>query len=177
MEKKYAVTAIVAFTIIAISVFFLVQGEDNILNVNDLVIHEPGTPRYDYTGGVGILQIDYMPPVYNDITGDYRPKYSDMSDEEYEWIFEELPEFRQDFFSIVELIQEGKITDYERVDECYWKQPEFYLGWFGSLDIYLDNNPDTWITEGYGCYPSIKECTAQKGSIIDINTYFKTGFV
>lgn len=172
-HKKSIVTVIVAFAIIAVAVFFLVQGNDNIF---DDLIHEPGTPRYDYTGGVGISQIDYMPPVYNNVTGDYRPIYEGMSDEEYEWIFGELPEFKRDFFSIVKLVQEGKITDYGRVSECYWKQPEFYQAWFGSLDIYLDNNPDTWITEGYGCYPSIKEGTGPKGSTIIVNTYFKTGF-
>lgn len=173
-HKKSIVTVVIVFAVITVAVFFLVQGTDNIFN--GLMIHEPGTPRYDYTGGVAMSHIDYMPPVYNDITGDYRPVYEGMSDEEYDWIFSDLPELKKDFFSIAKLIQEGKITDYGRVSECYWKQPEFYVGWFGSVDIYLNNNPNTWITEGYGCYPSIKECTAKKGTTIDVNTYFKTGF-
>jgi len=175
-HKKSIVTVIAVFAIATVAIFFLAQGDDNIFSDFSDLIHEPGTPRYNYTGGVGMSQIDYMSPVYNNATGDYRPVYQNMSDEEYEWIFGELPEFKRDFFSIVELVQEGKITDYGRVSDSYWKQPEFYVGWFGSVDIYLDNDPDTWITEGYGCYPVIKEGTATKGSNIDVTSYFKTSF-
>ena len=171
-HKKSIAAVITILAVITVAAFFLVQGKDII----DDLIHEPGTPRYDYTGGIDMSQVEYMNTVYNDITHDYRPIYQNMSDEEYEWIFGELPEFKQDFFSIAKLVQEGKITDYGRVDECYWKQPEFYVGWFNSIDIYLDNNPDSWITEGYGCYPSIKEGTAKKGSTINADTYFRTGF-
>ena len=97
-HKKSIVTVIAVFAIATVAIFFLAQGDDNIFSDFSDLIHEPGTPRYNYTGGVGMSQIDYMSPVYNNATGDYRPVYQNMSDEEYEWIFGELPEFKRDFF-------------------------------------------------------------------------------
>jgi len=172
-HKKIIATVVVACVAVTTAIFFLAQGEDSIF---ENLIHKTGEPRYDYTGGVTMSQVEYISPVYNNITGDYRPKYENMFDEEYEWIFGDLPEFPKDFFSIVNLVQEGRITDYSRISERYWKQPEFYTGWFSSIKVYLKNDPDSWITEGYGCYPAIKEGTAKKGTSLEVSTYFKTSY-
>ena len=72
---------------------------------------------------------------------------------------------------------DGKITDYERLSDNYWLQPEFYPGWFPSADAaYTNNDPNMWTPEGYGCYPTIKEIEVTRGSDIIVNTYFKTGY-
>jgi len=173
--EKIIVVAIIFIVCGATATYFLTQ--DSVAFNWDRITHEQGKTIYDYTGGVSITRVDYRPPVYNNITNDYRPKYPGMSNEEYQWIFGKLPSFPEDFYSIVQLIQDGKITDYARISSNYWKQPEFYVGWeYVFNSTYLNNDPNSWIPEGYGCYPVIKEANVDKGSSIVVNTYFKTGY-
>jgi len=175
VSKKTKIFALVAIVgvILTSTIFFITTNEDSPYYVD---LNEPGTPRYNYTRGATLYPGEYFEPKFNDITGDYRPDY-DISDEQYEWLFGELPEFKEDFFSIAQLIYEGKITDYNRVSEAYWKQPEFYPGWFACInESYINHHPTMWYPQGYGCYPLIKEVQTQKGSTIEVSTYFKTGF-
>lgn len=172
-NKIFAAAAIIVLVVVATAYIILSMGGNNPI----FPIIEPGNPRYDYVGGGALYGMDYPKPTYNNITGDYRPKYYGMEDYQYEWIFGKLPEFKEDFFSIVELIYEGKITDYARVSENYWKQPEFYTSWAQLYNkTYINNDPNSWAPEGYGCFPLIKEGTATRGDTVEVNTYFKTSF-
>jgi len=179
MKKKVKVVislvAIISVSVTAIALYTTNNSENkNPFSIFDL-IHDVGNPKYNYTDDVQIQKSNYLPSIKNNITGDYRPKY-DIRDEEYEWIFGELPPFPSDFFQVLELVEDGKITDYARISPSYWKQPEFYVGWFSSLDLYNDNNPNTWIHSGYGCYPLIKQVSANAGNDIVVNTYFKSSY-
>ena len=175
MKKKHvyiAIVVVVCFGVAAAIATYTAYTSDDIP-------YSPvfGSPRYDYTSSASIDFHDMTSTKYNDITGDYRPVYDALSDEEYEWIFGDLPKFKQDFFDIVNLIYDGKITDYTRVKEEYWKQPEFYVGWFGAYQRnYPDNDPNMYAVEGYGFFPLIKEVTANKGETFDVSCYFKTNF-
>jgi hypothetical protein len=173
MKKKFifAVIAVIIISGIAVTAF-MIDG----FNLN---IHGQGRQSYDYVQGATIVKGKTYEPVYNEYTGDFRPKYNQFTEEQYDWYFGELPEFKQDFFTISKLIYEGKVTDYARLSENYWKQPEFYPAWFDVWDntSYVNYNPTMWTPEGYGCYPSIKEITTSaKGKTITVNTYFRTGF-
>jgi len=134
--------------------------------------------NYDYSEGASIVPGKFLETIYNDITGDYRPLYINMTEEQYVWYFEELPEFPEDFFTISRLVYDGKITDYSRLSENYWKQPEFYSAWFDIYEArYLNFDEKRWTPEGYGCYPTIKEISTNvRGKSIVVNTYFRTGF-
>lgn len=135
------------------------------------------TTEYDYSAGVAIIPGESREALYNEITGDYRPIYDGMTEEQYEQFFGNLPSFPKDFFQIAQLIYDGKITDYSRVSEKYWMQPEFYPSWFASVnDSYIFKDTTRNKLEGYGCYPGIKEISAKKGATIVVNTYFKTGY-
>jgi len=175
MKKKLIAVVVLLLCIssIATAGFFLYTEEPN----SDYLIDNPGSPKYNYRQGATLVPGEYREPVYNEITDDYRPVYEGLPEEKYEIIFGELPEFPKDFFSITKLIYEGKIKDYGRIDEKYWKQPEFYSGWFNSInDTYIDNDPTMWMPEGYGIFPLIKEVTVDSGKTIRVDAYLRTGF-
>jgi len=176
MNKKiiFAVVAIITICAVATTAFMINTNDEDSIDV-----HGQGRQSYDYVQGATIVKGETYEPVWNDYTNDFRPKYPQFTQEQYEWYFGELPKFPQDFFTISSLIYDGKITDYARLGDQYWKQPEFYPAWFTVLDntsyVYFD--PDMWTPEGYGCYPSIKEITTNaKGKSITVDTYFRTGF-
>jgi len=174
VNKKILATVAVVVVLVFSSLIYFVSIENN--QSIPIDTNAKSTP-YDYTEGVNIVPGEYLEPVFNDITGDFRPMYEGMSHEQYGYFFSELPEFEQDFFTISKLVYDGKITDYSRLSENYWKQPEFYPGWFSSVDnAYIYNNPYRWKPEGYGCYPAIKEISVRKGTNIVVNTYLRTAF-
>ncbi len=179
MERK-AKMIIVAFVTILVGVTFAIylsQGEENLDWIKESLISEPDKPRYDYLEGVQLGSVNMNDGTLNNITGDFRPIYEDMKPEDYEKIFGNLLPFPQDFFAITSLIYDGKITDYERVGSEYFMQPEFYVSWFGTYDkYYLNNDPNSWKPRGYGCFPMIKQATAKRGTTIQADTYFRTGF-
>ncbi len=178
MEKKKKILGIAVAIIVivsGISIYFLYDDGcfDDILPIDT----DTKASSYDYTEGVSVLPGQYLEPVFNDITGDFRPIYEGMSEEQYDYFFCDLPEFKQDFFTITQLVFDGKITDYARLSSDYWLQPEFYPAWFSIVEReYINNDPDRWTPEGYGCYPCIKEISVRKGNDIVVNTYIRTGF-
>jgi len=140
-------------------------------------INDNQQESYNYQEGVAVTPGQYRDAVFNDITGDYRPIYPGLTDEQYNEFFGQLPEFKKDFFQISKLVYDGKVTDYARLSSDYWLQPEFYPGWFTSVNnSYINNDPAMWTPEGYGCYPAIKEISVQRGSDVEVNTYFKAGY-
>lgn len=136
-----------------------------------------GRAKYDYLGGAYLALHRMNETYYNNVTGDYRPLYENLSDKEYEWIFGNLPSFPQDFFSVVKLVYEGKVADYDRIAEEYWMQPEFYVGWFNTYSTsYPRNRPDMWAVEGWSFFPILKEVIAKKGSTIVTTCYLRSGY-
>lgn len=180
MKRKIAVVIIlivIAVSGIATATFFFAPNNDG---WKEWLI--PGNtnstePKYNYLSGGTLIPGEYRDPVYNEITGDWRPKYQNMTSDDYRWIFGNLQEFPQDFYSIVQLVYDGRILDYSRVAEAYWQQPEFYVGWYGSInDSYLNNDPNMWTPEGYGMFPLIKEVKLKAGGNYEIDAYLRTGF-
>lgn len=180
MKKNIKILAVVSTVIIVGSATAYILSDNN--SIGKIPIHEPGSPSYDYEEGSTIAPGEYFDPIFNDITGDYRPAYDFFSPTQYDWFFSKLPPFPEDFFYIAQLVYQGKITDYDRLDENYWKQPEFYPGWFKSVVNSSYVKPEEWVgmwtPEGYGCYPTIKEITLKnsRGKSVVINTYFRTAF-
>lgn len=175
-KKAKIIVAVVVLCFIgtASAIIFTSSENESFL---DMIQQKKGEPRYDYTGGSELFPVEFREKVWNNITGDFRPNYPNMTNEEYAWIFGNLPPFPEDFFSITELVYEGKIADFSRITEEYWKQPEFYTAWFSLYEPkYLRNNPGSWCPEGYGCFPLIKEGYVDKGVTMRIDTFFRTGF-
>lgn len=167
MERKH-----LFFLFIIVATISLAGCNDNTTYKED----ETEGPRYDYIGAGEVFPVRDIKTSYNNITGDYRPTYNNMSDEEYEWIFGNLPPFPDDFYSLVTLVYEGKVTDFSRIGKEYWLQPEFYTSWYGLYEkYYLNNSKESWCPEGYGCFPLLKEANAEKGTTIVADTYFRTG--
>ena len=177
MKKKKVAVVVLAVAIITVTTatFFLYSdAEGN--TIADLIANK-GMPKYNYTKGATLIPGEYRKPIYNNITDDYRPMYSGMSEEQYDIFFGNLPKFPKDFFSITDLIYDGRIVDFGRIDEAYWKQPEFYSSWFRSVNSsYINNNPRTWMPEGYGIFPLIKEISVTQESKVNIECYLRTAF-
>ena len=174
MEKKKILMLVLflgVILVVAIAISYATENtEDSILDEGNK------TTKYNYAGGIEIVPGEYRDVVFNDKTGDYRPDYG-ISAERYEQFFGELPPFPEDFFHIAELVYSGKVTDYARISEEYYMQPEFYPAWFSIInESYIYNDPYMWTPEGYGCYPCIKEVEVPKGTTVVVNTYFRTGF-
>lgn len=182
MKKSYKILAVVLTIIILVGSATAYILSNNTINTGKIPVHEPGTASYDYEQGAVIAPGEYLDPVYNDITGDYRPNYKFFTPTQYKWYFSELPLFPEDFFYIAQLVYQGKITDYNRIGEEYWKQPEFYPSWFKTVVNTSYVKPEDyigmWTPEGYGCYPTIKEITLKnsRGKTIVVDTYLRTAF-
>ena len=177
MNKKTKAVIAIVMTIIVVVVAIAVNLSNPDSSLSNLINNNTDNPQYDYVSGATIIPGKYMEKKYNEITNDYRPLYDNMTEKHYNWYFSELPSFPEDFFTIAMLIYDGKITDYSRLGEQYWKQPEFYPAWFDVYHRYPDFDYSRFTPHGYGCYPTIKEIeTTGKGETITVNTYFRTGF-
>lgn len=175
MRKKtiIVVATVIIISSVATATIFLSSGENSLLPFRRT---EPGTPSYDYLKGATIIPYQGGVTVYNEITGDYRPEYP-ITPEQYESYFGNLPPFPQDFFDIATLVYDGRVTDYTRLGEQYWKQPEFFTGWYASFEsLYLGYDPAMWTPEGYGMFPLIKEVTIPAGSTATVSAFLRTGF-
>ena len=176
MEKKKKMVLLIVAILSMSVVSIIYYAEANNGEVEIPYDNNSKGTQYNYTGGIDIIPGKYLEPKYNDKTGDYRPEY-ELSKKRYLDIFGELPPFPEDFFDISSLIYSGRITDYSRIDKEYYLQPEFYPAWFSAInESYIYNDPLRWTTQGYGCYPCIKEVEVPKGKTVVINTYFRTGY-
>ncbi|RLF95909.1 hypothetical protein DRN52_03380 [Thermococci archaeon] len=113
----------------------------------------------------------------NPLTGDYRPRYKNLTDEEYKNLFKDLPKFPKNFYVFLKAYYEGKISDITRLSENYWKQPEFY----GFDQIYVDRyyvpekrNPNLWTPRGFGVFPGIACRQVKAGDTVTINFFIHT---
>ena len=175
MKRKLAVAIVlvIIITSIATATLLLTNSDSH----SWIPAWTPGQPKYDYLSGVTLIPGEYREAEYNEITGDYRPKYEGMTAEQYHAFFGNLPKFPKDFFQITKLVYEGKVKDFGRISESYWKQPEFYASWFSIVNnTYIHNDPNMWTPEGYGMFPLIKEVTVKRGTTVLINAYLRTGF-
>lgn len=178
MKKIYKIIAVISILIIITTGIIVGIGNDenSFFNVNN----DLTAPLYDYTQGATLFGSSFnTTPIYNSITGDYRPQYNCLTEDVmYDWYFGQLPKFPKDFFRMAQLVYDGKFVKYEELDEQYWKQPEFYPGWEDSICTkYVNYDPKRWTPEGYGVYPMLKQVNIDETGIkIKVTTYFKTGY-
>jgi len=114
---------------------------------------------------------------YNPITGDYRPKYN-LTEQQFKDIFGDLPKFPKDLFETRNLFFDGILKDISRLNESYWKQPEFYAGWTDKLlyKMYVNYSTMLWTPYGVGCFPEIVDYEVLPGSEFTVTTIIHTDF-
>lgn len=114
---------------------------------------------------------------YNPITGDYRPKYN-LTEQQFKDIFGDLPKFPKDLFETRNLFFNGILKDISRLNESYWKQPEFYAGWTDKLlyKMYVNYSTMLWTPYGVGCFPEIVNYEVLPGSEFTVTTIVHTDF-
>jgi len=114
---------------------------------------------------------------YNPITGDYRPKYN-LTEQQFKDIFGDLPKFPKDLFETRNLFFNGILKDISRLNESYWKQPEFYAGWTDKLlyKLYINYSTMLWTPYGVGCFPEIVNYEVLPGSEFTVTTIVHTDF-
>lgn len=178
MNKKLVIITIISILIIASVGIYTLLGDEDGGYLFDL--NEPGQPRYNYMQGGNLMPGNFnLSTVFNDLTGDFRPAYSCLTDDVmYEWYFGELPDFPKDFFRMAQLVYDGKFVKYEELGEEFWKQPEFFPGWWDTICTrYVSHDVKRWTPEGYGVYPMIKEISvSETGVTILVTAYFRTGY-
>jgi len=172
LEKKNKVAVVILVLLVssvAIASLFFTSSDG-------LKLTTVGNPSYDYLKGATVIPYETRKVNYNEATGDYRPEYP-ISDEQYGLFFGNLPPFPQDFYDITTLVYDGRVTDYTRLSENYWKQPEFFSGWFSSFNSsYLNHDPAMWLPSGYSMFPLIKEVKAPSGETVTVSAFMRTGF-
>lgn len=114
---------------------------------------------------------------FNSVTGDYRPHYN-LTEHQFKDIFGELPKLPRDLFETRNLFFNGVLKDISRLNESYWKQPEFYAGWTEKLlyEKYVNFNVMMWTPYGVGCFPEIVNYEVLPGSEFTVTTIFHTDF-
>jgi len=114
---------------------------------------------------------------YNPITKDYRPKYN-LTEQQFKDIFGELPKFPKDLFETRNLFFNGILKDISRLNESYWKQPEFYAGWTDKLlyKFYVNYSAMKWTPYGVGCFPEVVNYEVLPGSEFTTTTIIHTDF-
>jgi len=114
---------------------------------------------------------------YNPITDDYRPKYN-LTEQQFKDIFGDLPKFPKDLFETRNLFFNGILKDISRLNESYWKQPEFYAGWTDKLlyKMYVNYSTMLWTPYGVGCFPEIVNYEVLPGSEFTVTTIVHTDF-
>ena len=114
---------------------------------------------------------------YNPITDDYGPKYN-LTEQQFKDIFGDLPKFPKDLFETRNLFFNGILKDISRLNESYWKQPEFYAGWTDKLlyKMYVNYSTMLWTPYGVGCFPEIVDYEVLPGSEFTVTTIIHTDF-
>jgi len=112
-------------------------------------------------------------PIYNTLTGDYRPRWTGCTDEEFMQIFGSLPKMPQDFYKKYSMFMNGELTDYDRLGPEYWQQPEFHSLDQTAFNNYL-NRPGTgmWTPGTIGCKPSVRQIEMRKGASVSVSAFF-----
>jgi len=116
-------------------------------------------------------------PIWNDITKDYRPRWKGCSNEEYLNIFGNLPKMPQDFYRKYQMFMKGTLTDYDRLEPEYWKQPEFYGLEQNFFDTYITRWKNQWNIGQISCKPSFRYAELKKGATVQLSTFFHTEII
>lgn len=70
-------------------------------------------------------------------------------------VFSKLPPMPKDFYVVDLLVDKGIFTDVNRIEEAYWKQPEFYPTFEDQgVELYQHPPQGRWAAFGVGSYPS-----------------------
>ncbi len=94
--------------------------------------------------GVFIVFLILQPQVYA------RPSYDGINDS----VFTDLPNYPDNFAVIKRDFYTSQISDYQRIGEQYWKQPEWYPTWErNGLGWFNDHDYSRWGGHGYGFMP------------------------
>lgn len=90
------------------------------------------------------------------------PAYFSLKNEEE--IFSGLPKPADDFSEIAYLFANGQYFTIGTLGQEYFKQPELYTN-FKTIGLRYFTKPDptSWVTNGYGTYPSLQYDTLEKG--------------
>lgn len=88
-------------------------------------------------------------------------------------VFRDLPPFPSDFYVIKVMVDSGKVTDMcAKINETYWKQPEFYPNYEAGYEMMLNPPKDRVGVQGYGTFPSEAIATVNPAESTAVNTCF-----
>jgi len=95
-------------------------------------------------------------------------------------LFQELPQKPRDFLIFKRAVEKGEIIDLCKLEEKYYKNPEFYITWEQGKQIFYDNHDySRWGVHGYGAYPGdlgMVVTDLKKGEEIEFCTLLKTSY-
>lgn len=92
------------------------------------------------------------------------PAYFNLKNEADIW--SELPPVPKDFSEIAYMLAIGSFFAIDGLGEEYYEQPEFYPNFTnpkGGLRWWLEPDPTSWGSNGYGTYPAEQWTTLKKG--------------
>jgi len=95
-----------------------------------------------------------------------------------DFVFQNLPPYPKDMREIYELVYYRKINDLSIINESYYKNPEFYPGWYYTgKDTFLNPPINRFGAFGYGCYPADTIAFVKPGQALKLTTFIKSGWV
>lgn len=109
---------------------------------------------------------------------EYRPEYCDEQGCISKEVFQELPEYPEDFWEKWTMVKGGRKIDFEALEEKYWKQPEFYDRTFVEQGVwyYTRFRPEKvvrYASSGSAPYPGEKVVlNISKGEVFKATTFW-----
>ena len=93
-------------------------------------------------------------------------------------MFARLPPMPGDFYQVRELVRIGRITDFDKLEDRYWQQPEFFPH-FEDLGLPILQNPpkDRWGAYGIATYPADSVSSINPGESLDVYFFIKSNYL
>lgn len=124
---------------------------------------------------VSIYMLQASPEVLATTEPPQRPQYEGISPE----VFADLPSYPENFALMKRNFYDSQIRDFERIQDTYWKQPEWYPTWQKNTGWFTRHDFKRWGVHGYGTFPSqisYSVTNMSAGDTINIYTYLHTSY-
>lgn len=142
--------------VVLVALFFVIRASStsDVSSLSDLESDIAITSR---------LESQYQPDRGSYGFGEYLGSRYPISD-----VFSNLPALPSDFFRYKYEVMTGRasVEDLCGYDSSVYSQPEFFLNNFvdSGLRFYKSPDPNRWIPEGYGTFPSMEKVVTSPGS-------------
>ncbi|MFH1056338.1 MAG: hypothetical protein V1717_00880 [Candidatus Micrarchaeota archaeon] len=159
--------------IIAIAVFWVYQNQG--AGIAGTQILPQGQPQVAQGTDANLKYLEQFPDLMRALEGYQAGRISVRPEDLPPQIFAQLPPFPTDFWPMKLLVEKGKITRMELVNDSYYKQPEFYSEWDTGCKAGIQHPPtNRFVGFGLAVYPSETVVLSPKTNEFDVYFFIRS---